>query len=289
MERVDSNNNQYFISMTDMLLGLLVIFLIVVAYLVISFSQSLEKARAAETAEQRALQAEARAATAEANAKRANAAAAQANARALEAENRANELQNILLSIDQTRIEILKQIKARLAGSNFNVEIDEKTGVIRLPEAELFETARFDLTAQGQRNMLILRDALEEILPCYSSSGVFSDLLKKITSCKGSGNIRVDAFFVEGHADSQPVKSNNLFKDNQELSTKRAMNAYNLLFKSDILANLKNSNADSIMSVSGYGSNRQLCKEKTKSCFAKNRRIDLRLVMEVPRAFTKTE
>ena len=114
MERVDNNNNQYFISMTDMLLGLLVIFLIgcLLSYF---FSQSLEKARAAETAEQKALQAEERAATAEANAKRANAAAAQANARALEAENRANELQNILLSIDQTRIEILKQIKARLA------------------------------------------------------------------------------------------------------------------------------------------------------------------------------
>ena len=40
--------------MTDMLLGLLVIFLIIVAYLVLSFSQSLEKARSADEAERRA-------------------------------------------------------------------------------------------------------------------------------------------------------------------------------------------------------------------------------------------
>ena len=196
-------------------------------------------------------------------------------------------MQNILLSIDQTRIEILRQIKARLAASNFDVEIDEKTGVVRLPEAELFETARFNLTDQGRRNVLILRDALEEILPCYSSSSNLVTRIKRASKCSGASDNFVDAFFVEGHADSQPVKSNNLFKDNQELSTKRAMNAYNLLFDSGTLSTLTNSNDEYIMSVSGYGSNRPLCLEKTKSCFAKNRRIDLRLVMEIPRALSE--
>ena len=326
MEQGEANNNQYFVSMTDMLLGLLIIFLIIVAYLVISFSQSLEKARAADDAVRRATVAEQRAqeaiqasklansaavkaniraemaiqasklansSAAKANiraemaiqaSKLANSSAAKANVRADEAEKRADELQNILLSIDQTRIKILKQIKVRLAGANFDVEIDEKTGVIRLPEAELFETARFDLTVKGQQNILLLRKALEDILPCYSSSK-FMTKLKRSLKCKKLGKNYVDAFFVEGHADRQPVKSNNLFKDNQELSTKRAMNAYNLLFKSEMLSTLTNSNDEYIMSVSGYGSNRPLCTESTKSCFAKNRRIDLRLVMEIPRVF----
>ena len=306
MERAEESNNQYFISMTDMLLGLLVIFLIIVAYLVLSFSQSLEKARSAEEAEMRAEIAQQAADKAKKDADEArraaaaaNAAKAQAMARAKEAEQRADKLQNIVLSIDKTRIEILKQIKARLAASAFDVEIDEKTGVVRLPEAELFETARFDLTDQGRRNVIILRDALEEILPCYTSSkktfgtdttatraSKIGNLLsegKRAANCGNSGDNYVDAFFVEGHADSQPVKANNLFKDNQELSTKRAMNAYNLLFDSRTLSTLTNSNDEFIMSVSGYGSNRPLCLEKTKSCFAKNRRIDLRLVMEVPR------
>ena len=289
MERSETNTNQYFISMTDMLLGLLIIFLIIVAYLVISFSQSLDRARAADEAERRAKKAEQTALIAVQTSQRANAAAAKANTRADEAEKRANELQNILLSIDQTRIRILKQIKARLAGANFNVEIDEKTGVVRLPEAELFETAQFVLTEQGRQNILLLREALEDILPCYSSSPNLLTKLKRASTCKDLNKNYVDAFFIEGHADSNPVKANNLFKDNQELSTKRAMNAYNLLFQSEMLATLTNSNDEYIMSVSGYGSNRPLCIEKTKSCFAKNRRIDLRLVMEIPRALPEKQ
>lgn len=303
--------------MTDMLLGLLIVFLIIVAYLVIAFSESLDKARAADEAERRASNAEQRAETANRLAdeakkiadeakkraeeakkraeeaiesgQRSNDAAAIANIRANEAEERANKLQNILLSIDQTRIEILKQIKVRLAGANFDVEIDEKTGVIRLPEAELFETARFDLTKQGRGNILLLREALESILPCYSSSSNSTTNSSRASTCKDIGKNYVDAFFIEGHADSQPVKANNLFRDNQELSTKRAMNAYNLLFQSEMLATLTNSNDEYIMSVSGYGSNRPLCMEKTKSCFAKNRRIDLRLVMEIPRALPEQQ
>ena len=64
----------------------------------------------------------------------------------------------------------------------------------------------------------------------------------------------MDAFLLV--ADSQPVKSNILFKDNQELSTKRAMTAYNLLAGSDLLSKLTNNNDEFIMSVSGYGANR---------------------------------
>ena len=74
-----------------------------------------------------------------------------ANARAEEAEQRADQLQNILISIDKTRVEILKAIKARLAASNFNVEIDEKSGVVRLPEAELFQTGKFELTEEDDK------------------------------------------------------------------------------------------------------------------------------------------
>ena len=59
----------------------------------------------------------------------------------------------------------------------------------------------------------------------HSSSSNLVTRIKRASKCSGASDNYVDAFFVEGHADSQPVKSNNLFKDNQELSTKRAMNA----------------------------------------------------------------
>ena len=63
------------------------------------------------------------------------------------------------------------------------------------------------------------------------------------------------------------MKANSLFRDNQELSTKRAMNAYNLLFKSSIISSLTNSNDEFILSVSGYGSNRPICSERNSVLF----------------------
>ena len=149
MDQPTSSGPQYFISMTDMLLGLLIIFLVIVGYLAVSFSLSIEKAMQADEAMNRAEEAEARivearkqyedalerVAIAEDQAREAEnkfAAAAKqmavANTRAEEAEQRADQLQNILISIDKTRVEILEAIKARLAASNFNVEIDEKSG-----------------------------------------------------------------------------------------------------------------------------------------------------------------
>lgn len=303
MENPQNTGNQYFISMTDMLLGLLIVFLVIVGYLAISFSQSLEKAKNADDAMAKAEAAQAAVAKAQADLAAAKAETAQANKAANQAEQeaekernranrerqRANELQSILMSVDQTRVEILRIIQRELASYNFDVDIDEKTGVVRLPEAELFKTAQFTLTEQGKRNINILKKVLEEVLPCYTISK--NEIIKTYSKleCKNRNKIYVDAFLVEGHADSQPVKANNLFKDNQELSTKRAINAYNLLFNSNILSSLTNSNSEFILSVSGYGANRPLCIDRTTNCFRKNRRIDLRLVMELPSTQTTTE
>ena len=289
MENPQNSGNQYFISMTDMLLGLLIIFLVIVGYLAINFSQALDRAKSADEAFRQAQQAiddaEKAKQIAEKYRKKADEAEKEADAerkRADDASKRADKLQSILISVDQTRIDILTIIQNELASYNFEVDIDEKTGVVRLPEAELFRTAQFELTEQGKRNIDILKKVLEEVLPCYTKS---KNLMTKVNSqlrCKNKSDNYVDAFFVEGHADSQPVKANNLFKDNQELSTKRAMNAYNLLFQSRILSSLTNSNDEFILSVSGYGSNRPICLNETAKCYSKNRRIDLRLVMELP-------
>ena len=60
MDQPTSSGPQYFISMTDMLLGLLIIFLVIVGYLAVSFSLSIEKAMQADEAMNRAEEAEAR-------------------------------------------------------------------------------------------------------------------------------------------------------------------------------------------------------------------------------------
>ena len=93
----------------------------------------------------------------------------------------------------------------------------------------------------------------------------------------------MDTFLIEGHADKQPVRFHPEYKDNQELSTKRAISAFDILSQSPILNELSNSKNEFILSVSGYGDKRPICYSNSASCFAENRRIDLRLIMEIPK------
>ena len=88
--------------------------------------------------------------------------------------------------------------------------------------------------------------------------------------------------FIEGHADARPFSSRYI-KDNQELSTKRALSAYNAITSNKNINNLKNNNDEFLMSVSGYGDKRPLpCIDSKNVCYSKDRRIDLRFVMEIP-------
>ena len=69
------------------------------------------------------------------------------------AEKKAAELENVILSVNETKIEILKKIQERLMKLDFRVEIDEKTGVIRLPQKEMFATAEHELSSDGIENI----------------------------------------------------------------------------------------------------------------------------------------
>ena len=74
---------------------------------------------------------------------------------------------------------------------------------------------------------------------------------------------------IEGHTDSLPVKKGQPYKDNWELSTKRALSVLRFLIKQGI--------APSRLSASGYGSFQPIDKNKTKSARMKNRRIEMKI------------
>ena len=72
--------------------------------------------------------------------------------------------------------------------------------------------------------------------------------------------------------------------DNQELSTKRALSAFNAIVANENINRLKNSNNEFLLSVSGYGDKRPLpCFDAKEVCYSKDRRIDLRFIMEIPK------
>ena len=78
---------------------------------------------------------------------------------------------------------------------------------------------------------------------------------------------------IEGHTDSLPVKKGQTYKDNWELSTKRALSVLRFLIKQGI--------SPSRLSASGYGSFQPIDKKNTKSARMKNRRIEMKITQNI--------
>ena len=74
---------------------------------------------------------------------------------------------------------------------------------------------------------------------------------------------------IEGHTDSLPVKAGQTYRDNWELSTKRALSVLRYLIKQGI--------EPSRLSASGYGSFQPIDVNNTKSARMKNRRIEMKI------------
>ena len=74
---------------------------------------------------------------------------------------------------------------------------------------------------------------------------------------------------IEGHTDNLPVKKGQTYKDNWELSTKRALSVLRFLIKQGI--------EPSRLSALGYGSFQPIDKDNTKSARVKNRRIEMKI------------
>ena len=74
---------------------------------------------------------------------------------------------------------------------------------------------------------------------------------------------------IEGHTDSLPVKKGQNYRDNWELSTKRALSVLRFLIKQGI--------KPSRLSASGYGSFQPIDDKNTEIARMKNRRIEMKI------------
>ena len=74
---------------------------------------------------------------------------------------------------------------------------------------------------------------------------------------------------IEGHTDSLPVKKGQNYRDNWELSTKRALSVLRFLIKQGI--------KPSRLSASGYGSFQPIDNKNTEIARMKNRRIEMKI------------
>jgi chemotaxis protein MotB len=307
----------YFASMTDVFIGLLFIFIIMLMFFAIRFQDAtasqekvavqLEEATAAQELVTKQLQ--------EATESREKAA------------QRQNELINDLTDSETARTNILTQMAGFLKQRGINVTVIENEGILRLPEEILFSSSKWELNSKGLEAVKALADALDQVLPCYTIGN-----RSRADNCPTT-KAKVEAIFIEGHADADPYRPPNLIeqrrpssaaaqpapstwspfrsdpaatpnvqmeprrvsvasqfppKDNLDLSTLRATGTFRELLRAKQELSLYMSPAKkAILSVSGYGEHRQVdpTQGETPDQYKKrNRRIDLRVLMASPRS-----
>jgi flagellar motor protein MotB len=235
---LEDHEESYFVSMTDLMVGMLFVFVIMLMAFALDYRQ-------AEVSKEETVQE--------------------------------------LKSAEDARAEMLRDLKRLLQESGVRVEIDERHGILRLPEAILFAKGDATLTAQGREALARVGWALTEVLPCFARvnnvdiSGLFKD------RCPQKPGARLEAIFVEGHTDSDPYAPG-AGRTNWELSVERAITTYRSLAPAQsLLAGLQNDTGQALLSVAGYGEQRPIAQNDSEDKKRRNRRIDLRFIMATPK------
>lgn len=171
-------DENYFVSMTDMMVGILFVFIIMLMVFALNFRQ-LTDDTVQLTAEQQA------------QLSKANELAEQIAALRKQIANEITQLNRA----DQARNELLEAIKEKLDLVGLQVTIDKDTGVLRLAEDAIrFEPESSQLDAEAQHNVDAVARVLLDVLPTYT-------VCRDGDACKPSAGYVVETVFVEGHTD----------------------------------------------------------------------------------------
>lgn len=177
------------------------------------------------------------------------------------------------------RKELLEELKRTLESVGLkDIKIDIESGILRLPEAILFESKESSI--KDQSSIEKLSSALLKTLPCYVGK-------VRRASCSHLAHGRVESVLIEGHTDNVPFGKDNY--GNWLLSANRAISVYRALIEGNPgLQQLKNDapkqlgEGSPILSISAYADQRPAESNATSAGQGANRRIDLRIIMAIP-------
>lgn len=289
----------YFASASDLMVGVLFVFLLMLTVFALNFrdaeeKQMVERQRYEElrrelmVAREEARRQEEIALRETQNARRQQAIAIReaASARRKEAENVAlrelltkavAQLERDLENRQLLRHEMLRTLEDSLRERGVRVRIDTRTGVLRLSGDLLFETGKAAYREEARRTVELLAEVMGEVLPCYAGRTEGS-------SCALPEPI-LETVLVEGHTDRQPYRAVSIAisqERNDALSTRRALAVFQTLRHTQpVLDTLLNGDGQPLLGVSGYGERRPLVEAQgdTLQEFELNRRIDVRFVL----------
>ena len=261
-------DDSYLASVSDLMVGLLFLFIIILMAFALNFRSAED---AAEATLDELLTERDRLAIAQE-------ALAGDRDRLLAERDRLAQITDRLLARDAERAELLTRIKAMLASRGLEVEVDLENGILRLPESLLFASNEAALSETGEQAIVVLAGVLDGILPCYVHAANERD-------CPRGALDVLEAVLIEGHTDDRPIRGGP-FRDNWELSAARARNTYlALIGAAPGLDALKNgSGGEALLGLSGYAARRPVIAADTDEARRVNRRIDLRFLARGPDA-----
>lgn len=288
---IEEESEGYFASISDLMVGVLFVFLLMLTVFAINFREAesdqdakrkdLEAAQAAMIEAQ--LRAEGEKRLAEIERRRAEAATARAEELVRLLRRAQAELASAIEGRQRKREELLRTLQSQLEGRGVAVQIDTSAGILRLPSDLLFPVGASELQAgtsgrKGPRERVAdVADVLAEVLPCQvaNSSG----------RCNGAYFPLLETVLIEGHTDRQPyagVPPAESQRRNLDLSARRALSvAREVLTRQPALDDLANGEQLRILGIAGYGDRRPLIEARgdTETDYQRNRRIDLRFVL----------
>jgi flagellar motor protein MotB len=306
----------YFMSMTDVAIGLLFVFIIMLMFFAMRFQEATKDQQEATRKQNEVIQAQ-----------------SEATLKQIEVTQAQNELIDDLTDAEKARNSILREIGAILQKNRIEVLVVEDEGILRFSEEILFEKGSWELNSKkgiGREALMVVADALDHVLPCYTTG-----TRSRVVNCPRT-KAKVEAIFIEGHADSDayrgastgeqrrrgtviPLNSEDMARsssapfpflqgtqlqtrqsvlvrrpvdhpprDNLDLSALRATTTYRELLRvKPELTHFQSPNSTPVLSVSGYGQDRPLPRkadESDEEYKKRNRRIDLRIIMAAPRS-----
>ncbi|HMR30257.1 MAG TPA: hypothetical protein PKA13_05230 [Geminicoccaceae bacterium] len=177
---------------------------------------------------------------------------------------------------DMVRSSMLQRVRDLLAQRAVEVSIEPENGILRLPEALLFESGAAALREEGERALREVASALARSLPCYSQAPPATQL-----DCRLGARPILEAVLIEGHTDSRPFSGGGV--DNWTLAALRGVNTFKALVRYEpSLDLLRNARGEALLGVSSYEARRPVATEPGPDAQRLNRRIDLRFLVAAP-------
>lgn len=187
-----------------------------------------------------------------------------------------------IAAANETRAQMLADMRDRLHALGIQVTIDPTNGTLKLPSGGLFLAGQAEPTSQGRETIQKLGEVLAATLPCYSQAHTGD---RPVDGCPAINKYStLSSAYIEGHTDIVPFSASlGRFRDNWDLSAGRAIETYKLLMESHPpLKGLRNQDSDALLGVSGYAETRPATREEDRLVDAVrdlDRRIEVRLTM----------